>query len=109
MTEYEQHRLDTVHKMLTEVMGGSDDHLYFEPPENLKLSYPCIVYERSNIHKTNADDIMYKRAYKYTVTVIDNDADSDLPDKVLELPYCSHDQHFISDRLSHNVFTLWTL
>ena len=31
---------------LEEVLGSKQ--VYFQPPESLKLKYPCIVYSRSN-------------------------------------------------------------
>jgi hypothetical protein len=82
-------------------------NVYFQPPENLKLKYPCIVYERSKIHKTAADNGPYRLMEKYTVTYMDSDPDSQVPYQLLELPYCAYDRHFASDNLNHDVFTIF--
>ncbi len=91
--------------ILEELLGSRN--VYFQPPESLKLKYPCIVYERSDIRKVKADNIGYLKHKQYMVTVIDEDPDSELPDKMLELPYCSFDRHFVSDNLNHDVFDLF--
>ena len=36
---------------------GNDGKAYFQPPENLKLKYPCIVFER-NVHE-HRDRLQY--------------------------------------------------
>lgn len=82
-------------------------NVYFQPPESLKLKYPCIVYERSNVHKTAADNLAYRLMKQYQVTYIAGDPDSDIPDKMLELEHCSYDRHFAADNLNHDVFTIY--
>lgn len=91
---------------LFEKLLGSRN-VYFQPPESVKLKYPCITYERSNIRTVLADNQIYLKQNQYTVTVIDEDPDSEIPDKVLELPYCGFDRHFTTDNLNHDVFTLY--
>lgn len=82
-------------------------NVYFQPPESLKLNYPCIVYERNNIRIDTANNKPYLKYKRYTVTYIDEDPDSEIPDKLLELAYCSFDRHFVSDNLNHDVFVLY--
>ena len=83
------------------------DNVYFQPPNNIGLQYPCIIYERSGSKVTHAGNLMYLRTKSYLVTVIDQNPDSDLPDKVEELPMCKFDRFFIIDTLNHHVFTLF--
>lgn len=106
MTEFDQYRVEMVHTPLKEILGS--DYVYFEPPTGFKLSYPCIIYELNRIDKVNADDKKYLKRYVWSITVIDNDANTDLPDKILDLPYCTLSQRFVNERLVHNVFTLYT-
>lgn len=81
---------------------------YFSPPNGFNLKYPCITYSLDNNLTTNADDMRYISFRRYTVTVITDDPDSDLSDKLLEkFKYCSLDRHFISDNLNHFVHTLY--
>ncbi len=82
-------------------------HVYFQPPESLKLSYPCIVYERESADTKWADDKTYLFKKRYTVTVIDPNPDSTIIDAVAKLPLCRYDRHFTSDNLNHDVFKIY--
>jgi hypothetical protein len=83
------------------------DHAYFQPPSNIQMQYPCIRYERSNSWTTHADNRQYAHKKQYQVTVIDRDPDSELPDRVEALPYCSFDRSYVADGLNHYVYTLF--
>lgn len=94
-----------VHNELAEVLGSKN--LYFQPPETIKLKYPCIVYVRSGSNNDKADNIDYINRKRYTVTYIDLDPDSVKPDQLEQLDYCSFDRFFTADNLNHWVFTLY--
>jgi len=81
-------------------------NVYFQPPPSFQMSYPCIVYERSRILTEFAGNSPYKHDKKYTLTVMDENPDSVIPDAVSNLPRCSHDRSFKADQLNHDVFTL---
>lgn len=83
------------------------DNVYYQPPESVKLKYPCIIYERRTGDTLYANNLPYKFTYCYDVTVIDPDPDSDLPLKVAALPMCKMDRCFTSDNLNHTAFTLY--
>lgn len=80
---------------------------YFNPPESKKLSYPCIVYERDDIDPLYADNIPYGLFFRYQLTLIDTDPDSEYVEKIAKLPQCRYSRHFNSDNLSHDVFTIY--
>jgi hypothetical protein len=90
---------------LLETALGSD-RVYFQPPPNFMLSYPCIVYNRSNIRTKHGDNIPYALFKEYTVTVIDPNPDSAIPDKIAKLSQSQFDRHFTSDNLNHDVFNI---
>lgn len=83
------------------------NNVYFQPPESLKLNYPAIVYKRSDIRNTFADDEVYKQSHFYEVTVIDKNPDSEIVNKVSKLPGIRFNRHFRSDNLNHDVFTIY--
>jgi len=85
----------------------NSEYVYFQPPESVKLSYPCIIYKRDKLEATHANNMTYTHLTRYQVTVIDKDPDSELPKSVLELPLCNHVQNFITDGLNHDVFELY--
>lgn len=91
--------------LLEGVLGSGN--VYFQPPENIRMNYPAIVYSRNRIENTHADNRVYKQSLEYELTVIYKDADSDLPLVLSQLPMCRHDRHFKSDNLNHDVFTLY--
>lgn len=90
---------------LEEILGSRN--VYFQPPETLKLNYPAIVYVRSDIRNTFADDEVYKQSHFYELTVIDKDPDSEIVSKLSKLPKIKFDRHFKSDNLNHDVFTIY--
>ena len=83
------------------------EHVYFQPPENLKMQYPCVVYHRDFAETDHADNAPYRHTLRYMVTVIDRNPDSDLPGKVAELPMCTFNRFFTADNLNHDVYTMF--
>ena len=90
---------------LEELLGSSN--VYYQPPENLKMSYPAIVYSLDDIKCTSADDIAYLQTRCYEIIVIDEKPDNVVIDKILNLPLCNFDRHYVADNLNHYVFTLY--
>lgn len=81
-------------------------NVYFQPPETLKMSYPCIVYELANVNTIFANDRPYKHTRMYKITVIDHNPDSLIPDKISELSMCIFDRSYTSDNLNHTVYNI---
>ena len=94
-----------LHEELCNILGSRN--VYFQPPENIKINYPAIVYSRDKIENLHADDIVYKQNKSYQITVIDRDPDSEVVNKISQLPMCAHNTNFVSDNLNHDVFTLY--
>lgn len=91
---------------LIEILGSG--HVYFEPPESVKLVYPCIVYERSAGDTDFANNMPYRFQVRYSVTIISRDADEAVLHKLaMSLPYITYDRHFVTDGLHHDVFDLY--
>ena len=91
--------------LLEEVLGSRN--VYFQPPSNVHMKYPAIVYSRSRIANDHANDNVYKQSFSYDLTVIDSNPDSEIVIKISKLPMCRHDRHFKSDNLNHDVFTIY--
>jgi hypothetical protein len=83
------------------------EHVYFQPPINLQMQYPCIVYFRDGSDAQYADDLLYLHTKRYQVTVIDRNPDTALSDAVEALPLCSFSRYFAADNLNHYVFSLF--
>lgn len=88
------------------VLGTTN--VYFEPPESVKLSYPCIVYERSDGDTDFANNLPYRFQMRYRVTAISRKADNPVIRKLaMSLPSIQYSRHFVSDGLHHDVFEVY--
>ena len=90
---------------LEEISGTK--HVYFTPPPSLKMEYPAIRYKRGEIDTRYADNKKYISMTRYVVTVISRRPMDPLVDKIMELPYCTHDRDYESDNLYHVSMTLY--
>ena len=90
---------------LEELLGFK--HVYYQPPETIKMEYPAIKYSKSNVNIRSANDKTYSKINRYEVIVIDKKPDNPVIDKLLELPYCSYDRHYKADNLNHDVLILY--
>lgn len=81
-------------------------HVYFQPPESVKMKYPAIVYSLDDIKNSYANDGVYLSKRKYLVTVIDGNPDSHIISKVAVLPACRFNRQYTNDNLNYYVFTL---
>lgn len=81
---------------------------YFNPPESLKMEYPCIRYALAGIDNKYANNKKYKNMKRYEVIVIDRDPDSKIYDKVLEhFTMSNFDRMYTAENLNHFVLTLY--
>lgn len=91
-------------RLLEGILGSRN--VYFQPPTNIKMKYPAIVYQRDTIEAMFADNLPYKLDERYSIMVIDPDPDSKIPGKIAHLPSCYHTRRFTADNLNHDVFTI---
>lgn len=90
-------------KELETILGSRN--VYFNPPENLKLKYPCILYELSKIDSEYADNTSYITNKSYKITLVHTDPDTELVDELLKMRHTSFNTSYTSDNLNHFVFT----
>lgn len=96
---------EQLHVELKELLGSNN--VYFQPPPSLRMSYPAIVYSRNRIASLNANDKIYKTNVQYLITVIDEDPDSEIVERLSYFRNARHDRHYESDGLNHDVFTIF--
>lgn len=90
---------------LEAILGSRE--VYFSPPEDVKISYPAIVYHLDKVDVKHADDLKYKKTNRYSVTVMDYDPESEIAAKILDMRYCELSSTFAKDNLQHFIFTLF--
>ncbi len=97
-------RLDLQTELETTLGSGN---VYFQPPPNIQMVYPCIVYRLANINSDHADNQPYLISDQYSVTVIDRNPDSDIPAKIAKMRSSSFAQRFTKDGLNHTIFNIY--
>ena len=94
-----------LHEKLCEILGSSN--VYFRGPSS-GLIYPCIKYDLEGKDPNYADNKPYISPKRWSLIIIDEDPDSDIPDKLVEeLTYCKFDRSYISDGLNHYALTVY--
>lgn len=83
-------------------------NVYFQPPANVQMAYPCIVYQRDDLDTKHANNKVYASKQRYQVTYIDREPDTeDVIDKIAALPMCEYQRFFVAENLNHDVFSLY--
>lgn len=100
-----KNRLELQQK-LEDILGSRN--VYHNPPENLKMVYPCIRYELDKILNNSADNTHFITNARYELTYITYDPDDPKVDELLDsLPHCRYDRHNVYQGLHHHVYTCY--
>lgn len=83
------------------------DHVYYQPPDSVRMSYPAIRYQLYDIDNKFADNKVYKQDRAYQITVIDRDPDSAIADEVSMIDNIRFNRSYCADNLNHTVFILY--
>lgn len=94
-----------LHRILEAIPGITK--VYFQPPESIKLEYPCIVYKLSEINTQHADNSAYFNKKAYDVQLISREPNFQIVDALNELPYCRMARYFSSNNLNHYNYKLY--
>lgn len=97
-------RLD-LQSMLEELLESRN--VYYQPPESTKMQYDAIKYSKKNIMSRYANNATYSMMDCYELIVIARKPDHPVIKKLLALPYCSFDRHYVADNLNHDILTLY--
>jgi hypothetical protein len=94
-----------LHEILCGVLGTRN--VFFQPPASVQMKYPAVVYGLNDIENTYSDDGVYLSNRRYLVTVIDDDPDSAIRDRMALLPYCRFSRAYTAENLNHYAFNLY--
>lgn len=99
---------DELKNFFRSILGSYSNNVYFQPPESIKLSYPCIIYKLSGYPLIKADNKTYTIHKEYFVELITKlpDEDEEYYKKILDNEMVKFDRVFINDNLYHYVFTI---
>lgn len=82
-------------------------NVYYQPPENQKLKFDCIVYSRTRIDVTRADDHAYRLDHAYKLMYIHRSPDDPLIDTIASIDKCRFQRSFVIDQLYHDEYILY--
>lgn len=97
-------RLDLQYR-LESIVGSYN--VYFNAPQNKRMTYPCIKFSLNDIDVDTADDINYIVNKEYQIILVDQNPDSPLVDALMEIPGMRFNRAYIADGLYHFVFSLY--
>lgn len=103
-TELQQH-VENLDNLLKALLGS--DNVYFQPPDDITMLYPAIVYNLDFESVSRADNVAYARKMRWSVTLISSDPMDPVREALADLPMCSFERAFPADRLNHQVFNLF--
>lgn len=95
----------SLHEALVEALGSRQ--VYFQPPEEVEMQYPAIVYSLQDWNTVHADNGTYLHNQSYMVTIIDEDADSEIPAEVNKIAFSHFNRFYVADNLNHWVFVIY--
>ena len=94
-----------LHEILCSLLGSRN--VYFQPPESVQMKYPAIVYSLDDIDQVYANGEVYLYTKEYSVTLITDDPDSKVVDKMAMLINCRFERSYVSDNLNHYIFDIY--
>ena len=87
---------------------GNEARCFYQPPESIKLTYPCIVYSRESPHVFRADNVLYNRKHHYGLIYITDDPDDALADAIeTHFQMCRLTRVYVADNLNHYYYDLY--
>lgn len=82
--------------------------VYFQPPQSVRMEYPCIRYSFGAPDQKYANDMNYQHTKRYDGVVIDRNPESGIPDQLLkQFPMCRLGTPYFADNLNHFPFTIY--
>lgn len=95
-----------LHEELCTLLGSRQ--VYFQPPSNVKMKYPCFVYQANAGEESRADNRRYMFERRYQLTYITKDPDDPLPTSIGDhFEKCRYGSDYVTDNLYHSNFDLY--
>ena len=95
-----------LHKIFQQIFENNNN-IYYQPPENIKIEYPALIYTKDNINIKYANNRSYIMKDRYMITIIDKKPDNQAIKKILNLENTSYNRHYVSNGLNHDVLTIY--
>lgn len=94
----------TLHQTLIDILGSSN--VYYNPPETIKMQFPCIVYSLDYIEPIHANNQPYIDWTTYKIIVVSKIPDHPATRQIMQLPMTRFSTRYVRDGLYHDVVIL---
>lgn len=82
-------------------------NVYFQPPSNIEMQYPCIVYDKLAPVDLYADNELYLSFQPYQITLAEHNPDSTIAKEIVRhFQNCRITNHFVLDNLNQTTLNL---
>ncbi len=99
---------ESVRMKLNTVLEPFGVGIYFQPPSNFAMKYPCLRYEVKGIDVDYASDSPYLVNASYELILITKKPDEEITKALItNIPYIKFDRGYVSNNLYHYVFTCY--
>ncbi len=97
-----------MHQMLKKLFPENQEpHVYFQPPQNTKIIYPCMIYKLSDMPQKWANNLPYHWERAYELTYITQDPNDPMAEKLIALRETKFNRYFSADNLHHFVYIIF--
>lgn len=94
--------------LLEQLLGLPSDRVLFQPPENQKMIYPCVVYRLMDIPTVFANNRPYVWSREYELILMSAKPDSGYVKRLVERPGVQFVRPYSYDNINHWVFRVHT-
>lgn len=82
-------------------------NVYFQPPSDKIMTYPCIVYSHDPGSTKFANNKPYTYEQQYEVKLISWEPEPELFNKLVFMPKSHHARSYVIKNLNHSVFSIY--
>lgn len=94
-----------IQELLEDVLGSNN--VYFQPPTNTSIKYPCIVYEFKRFNIQPADNKPYVVSGRWEIHHMYKNPKHDLKEKfVFGVPFCRFDRRIVTDGVYNDYYVI---
>lgn len=87
-----------------DILSQAGQHVYYQPPDNTHVLTPCIMYQIADGDTKFADNIPFLHNIRYKITVVDDDPDTTISDRIARMQMCIRSNRFVTNGLYHDIF-----
>lgn len=84
------------------------ENVYTQPPESIKLTYPCVIIRETGGETMYAGNMPYHYEPRFEVTYIRRNRDPNMVQSIaMSFAKCRQDRSYSADNLYHTIFVIY--